>query len=239
MSLVKTTTLPVGNAACPFGGAQIQSGIDTNANGVLDTAEVTATTNDCNYTGPVCPGCAALTVPFTATSQSATIMGEYTPTFEINQGGTSVITANLMVLGDTSGNIQLAVQQFSGGNYGGCYSGFTPMSTLYSHSGTVTVTFSLGSCALTALSVIEVVAKSGASYATPLPATLVLVDSLSISNVFNTGSTTVSPAPLTFSTAASVSPSQYSTTGAWLNTGANAPRGIDTDLVQLLIDRVQ
>jgi hypothetical protein len=42
-SLVSTVTLPKGNADCPGGGKVIQSGLDTNRNGVLDPSEVTGT----------------------------------------------------------------------------------------------------------------------------------------------------------------------------------------------------
>ena len=41
-SLVRTTTLPKGDATCPGGGVVFESGLDQNRNGQLDDAEVTA-----------------------------------------------------------------------------------------------------------------------------------------------------------------------------------------------------
>jgi len=51
-SLVKTSPEPIG-ANCPFGGTRIETGLDTNNNGVLDTTEVnaSATSYVCNF-GP-------------------------------------------------------------------------------------------------------------------------------------------------------------------------------------------
>jgi hypothetical protein len=42
-SLVATVTLPKGDADCPGGGRVIQSGLDSNRNGILDPSEVTST----------------------------------------------------------------------------------------------------------------------------------------------------------------------------------------------------
>ncbi|WP_348673564.1 alkaline phosphatase [uncultured Abyssibacter sp.] len=42
-ALVAQTELPVGDANCPAGGIQVDSGTDANGNGQLDTAEVTTT----------------------------------------------------------------------------------------------------------------------------------------------------------------------------------------------------
>jgi hypothetical protein len=42
------TALSVGNANCPTGGTQAQSGVDANGNGVLDLVEVTSTAYACN-----------------------------------------------------------------------------------------------------------------------------------------------------------------------------------------------
>ncbi|MEL7447773.1 MAG: DUF4397 domain-containing protein [Pseudomonadota bacterium] len=42
-SLVATRALPLGDADCPGGGLAFDSGLDSNANGVLDASEVTAT----------------------------------------------------------------------------------------------------------------------------------------------------------------------------------------------------
>jgi hypothetical protein len=42
-SLIATVTLPKGDADCPGGGRVIQSGLDSNRNGILDPSEVTST----------------------------------------------------------------------------------------------------------------------------------------------------------------------------------------------------
>jgi hypothetical protein len=47
-SLVSLTTLAVGNAFCPSGGTEAQSGIDTNGDGILEAGEVTNTAYACN-----------------------------------------------------------------------------------------------------------------------------------------------------------------------------------------------
>ncbi|NVJ61162.1 MAG: alkaline phosphatase [Gammaproteobacteria bacterium] len=47
-SLVSQTALSVGNANCPNGGTQIDSGVDTNNNGTLDSSEITSTSFNCN-----------------------------------------------------------------------------------------------------------------------------------------------------------------------------------------------
>jgi hypothetical protein len=47
-SLVSLTTLPVGNAFCPSGGTEAQSGIDTNGDGIVEAGEVTNTAYACN-----------------------------------------------------------------------------------------------------------------------------------------------------------------------------------------------
>jgi|GEM_PF-449824 len=44
----KTINLAVGDASCPNGGIQIQTGIDINGNGILDPSEVTNSQNVCN-----------------------------------------------------------------------------------------------------------------------------------------------------------------------------------------------
>ena len=47
-SLVNQTVLDAGDANCPTGGTQIDSGIDSNSNGVLDADEVEQTSYVCN-----------------------------------------------------------------------------------------------------------------------------------------------------------------------------------------------
>ncbi|WP_144392009.1 choice-of-anchor I family protein [Pleionea sediminis] len=47
-SLVLQTSLSIGNDNCPNGGTRIDSGIDTNSNGVLDVDEITSTSYNCN-----------------------------------------------------------------------------------------------------------------------------------------------------------------------------------------------
>jgi len=47
-SLVSLTTLAVGDAFCPNGGTEAQSGIDTNGDGILEASEVTNTAYACN-----------------------------------------------------------------------------------------------------------------------------------------------------------------------------------------------
>ena len=47
-SLVTQTAAPATAAQCPFGGTVVQSGLDSNGNGVLDGAEATATSFVCN-----------------------------------------------------------------------------------------------------------------------------------------------------------------------------------------------
>ncbi len=47
-SLVRQSTLQVGNANCPNGGIQIDSGLDIDSNGVLSDSEVNATSFACN-----------------------------------------------------------------------------------------------------------------------------------------------------------------------------------------------
>jgi photosystem II stability/assembly factor-like uncharacterized protein len=47
-SLVSLTTLTVGNASCPNGGTEAQSGIDSNGDGILEAGEVTNTAYACN-----------------------------------------------------------------------------------------------------------------------------------------------------------------------------------------------
>lgn len=49
-SLISQTTLAAGNANCVTGGVQIDTGLDDNANGVLDAAEVDSTQYMCNPT---------------------------------------------------------------------------------------------------------------------------------------------------------------------------------------------
>ncbi len=49
-SLVKQTVLAINNENCRNGGTQIDSGIDSNANGVLDTAEIGQTSYVCTPT---------------------------------------------------------------------------------------------------------------------------------------------------------------------------------------------
>ena len=49
-ALVVQTDLPVGSAACRAGGVQIDSGIDSNANGALEAGEITDTSVVCNPT---------------------------------------------------------------------------------------------------------------------------------------------------------------------------------------------
>lgn len=47
-SLITQTALPQGNANCPNSGTQIDSGLDQNGNGTLETAEVTSTQYVCS-----------------------------------------------------------------------------------------------------------------------------------------------------------------------------------------------
>jgi hypothetical protein len=49
-SLTVQRVLPVGSASCPQGGTRIESGADTNRNGVLDANEVTSRSNVCTPT---------------------------------------------------------------------------------------------------------------------------------------------------------------------------------------------
>jgi hypothetical protein len=46
-SLVAQTILPAGDASCPDGGTRIDSGIDSNGNGLLDPGEISSTTFLC------------------------------------------------------------------------------------------------------------------------------------------------------------------------------------------------
>jgi len=50
-ALVTQTTLPAGNASCPSGGVQIDSGTDANGDGALSADEISATSYVCN-SGP-------------------------------------------------------------------------------------------------------------------------------------------------------------------------------------------
>lgn len=54
-SLIALTTLPVGSSRCPSGGTEIQSGLDTNGDGILESNEVTQTSYVCSYVPPL--GC--------------------------------------------------------------------------------------------------------------------------------------------------------------------------------------
>ncbi|MEP4890920.1 MAG: esterase-like activity of phytase family protein [Aliiglaciecola sp.] len=47
-SLISQQTLALGDAECFFGGLKVESGLDTNANNVLDADEVSATSTNCN-----------------------------------------------------------------------------------------------------------------------------------------------------------------------------------------------
>jgi hypothetical protein len=47
-SVGRTTVLPVGDADCPNGGIRMDTGIDSNNNGILEAAEVKKTSNLCN-----------------------------------------------------------------------------------------------------------------------------------------------------------------------------------------------
>ncbi len=47
-SLVTQTTIAPGNASCPNGGVQIDSGTDTDGDGILDAGEITSTSYVCN-----------------------------------------------------------------------------------------------------------------------------------------------------------------------------------------------
>ena len=47
-SLIVQTQLAVGNANCPNGGVQIDSGLDLDGNGTLDAGEITSTARTCN-----------------------------------------------------------------------------------------------------------------------------------------------------------------------------------------------
>ena len=51
-TLTKTTTFPF-SAQCRYGGTKIESGVDTNRNGVLDASEVTSTQIICNGTSDI------------------------------------------------------------------------------------------------------------------------------------------------------------------------------------------
>lgn len=50
-SLVNVTELTAGNVACPYGGQQIDTGLDSNGNGTLETDEITATQQLCKNSG--------------------------------------------------------------------------------------------------------------------------------------------------------------------------------------------
>jgi alpha-tubulin suppressor-like RCC1 family protein len=51
-SLFSVTSVPTGSAHCPGGGQEIQVGVDTNGDGVLESGEVQQTSYLCNGTSP-------------------------------------------------------------------------------------------------------------------------------------------------------------------------------------------
>ncbi|MGW8284081.1 MAG: DUF7151 family protein, partial [Candidatus Deferrimicrobiaceae bacterium] len=53
-SLTSTSTFAAGeepDSNCPSGGSKIETGLDTNRNGILDPSEVTSTSYVCNAAG--------------------------------------------------------------------------------------------------------------------------------------------------------------------------------------------
>ena len=47
-SLVSQTSVPIGDSVCGFGGTLVQSGIDSNSDGILEASEVTSSSKVCN-----------------------------------------------------------------------------------------------------------------------------------------------------------------------------------------------
>ncbi|KXI29967.1 esterase-like activity of phytase family protein [Paraglaciecola hydrolytica] len=83
-SLVMQSQLATGHASCWLGGVQIDSGIDINANGSLDSAEVTATSYVCNPSNFASSG---VSLPYSVLRndlENGAIPGS---TFEIRNGG--------------------------------------------------------------------------------------------------------------------------------------------------------
>ncbi len=71
-----TTVLPVagGDVHCPIGGTAVETGLDTNANGMLDASEVAATDYEC-LTGPGGVDVQAFTPPAAVPNQPAYTIG--------------------------------------------------------------------------------------------------------------------------------------------------------------------
>lgn len=83
-SLIAQVALPLGDSHCFFGGVQFNSGLDTNANGTLEDAEVKQTTRNCN-SNPV--GVSGSKLPHTVlrnTLPDGAIPGRL---FEVRNGG--------------------------------------------------------------------------------------------------------------------------------------------------------
>jgi hypothetical protein len=213
------TNVSAGDAACPYGGVKIETGLDANRSGVLDAGEIIAaqTANVCKD-GPVCSGCALIATTFTAATDKVNVIYQYANQYAVNQTSPSVVTARVIVAGSATatGSLQLGVQQGSAGGYGYCYGGLVPLSTLVGR-GPMDVTFDLSGCdAATTTSLatnpplwLVVNVNAGATN----PNTVrVFVDSLSVSNS--------TAAPLSFAASTSVSSAMYQADKAWLNNGS-------------------
>jgi hypothetical protein len=121
-------------------------------------------------------------------NQTVNIIYEAPANFNVsNVAPSSVITARVIVLGATSGNLQLGIQQ-GYSPYTVCLGGDNSLSAI-SGAGTVDVTLDLSTCGASAAALFTVagyptwvsIQVIGATSGTASPA-VVLVDSLSISN---------------------------------------------------------
>lgn len=83
-SLVNQTNLATGNANCWLGGIQVDSGLDLDSNGTLESTEVTKTSYLCN---PDTFGTSGVALPYSVLRndlENSAIPGS---TFEIRNGG--------------------------------------------------------------------------------------------------------------------------------------------------------
>lgn len=147
------------------------------------------------------------------------VVHQYSETVTVSRAPASLLTARVIVLGATSGNIQLGMAQLYGGK--SCYGLFTALTPL-SGTGPVDVSLDLSTCVasadpLFAANPPQWILLNVVSDSATASLIVVLVDSISITNSSATA--------VTFSTAASVWSSQYRSSAAWINTYAPPPTG--------------
>lgn len=168
-------------------------------------------------TGPACPGCALISVPFTATNQSAQGLIIFSPQVDILDATNPVLTIRGMAPGATAGILQAFVQQNSG-SYSMCFRGWTQLSSL----GTLQdIVIPLGPCTTeTSIGRVGLQLLSGSTAATWANPTLFYIDSITLSGASGT------VAPWTFSAESSIAQMDYPGNDIfWLGNRSTFPAG--------------